>query len=126
MVSFEWLNTYEKLLFLKNVDLLETNFQVKIADFGLSTVLDESKSVLSLVGTPLYQTPQVLAQIYYNDSVDIWALGTILYELVFGVTPFHCSSEEELMSKIKDGRFTISSECEPICIETCLFLLDCL
>ena len=30
------------------------------------------------------------------------------------------------MSKIKDGRFTISSDGEPICIETCLFLLDCL
>ena len=41
----------------EGVDLLETNFEVKIADFGLSTVLDTKASVLSLVGTPLYQTP---------------------------------------------------------------------
>ena len=78
------------------------------------------------MGTPLYQTPQVLAQVYYNETVDTWALGTILYELVFGVTPFNCLSEEELISKLKHGRFTVSSESEPIYIETCLFLLDCL
>ena len=54
---FERLSSSEKLLFLKNVDLKETNFQVKIADFGLSTVLDPQSSVLSIVGTPLYQAP---------------------------------------------------------------------
>ena len=46
--------------------------------------------VLSLVGTPLYQTPQVLAQISYDDSLDTWALGAILFELICAITPFHC------------------------------------
>ena len=55
--NFNELSPSEKLQFLKGVDLLETNFEVKIADFGLSTVLDTKASVLSLVGTPLYQTP---------------------------------------------------------------------
>ena len=40
--NLEKLSTAEKLMFLKNVNLLETNFYVKIADFGLSTILDSS------------------------------------------------------------------------------------
>ena len=113
-------------MFLKNVDLKHTNFSVKIADFGLSTVLDPRSSVLSIVGTPLYQAPQVLAQVYYDDSIDTWALGTILYELLHGVTPFHCPDEEQLMNKMKDGRYRVRSNGEPVSIEACLFLLECL
>ena len=40
--NLEKLSTEEKLLFLKDVNLLEANFYVKIADFGLSTILDAS------------------------------------------------------------------------------------
>lgn len=40
--NLDKLSTAEKLLFLKNVNLLEANFYVKIADFGLSTKLDAS------------------------------------------------------------------------------------
>ena len=124
--NFERLSSSEKLMFLKNVDLKRTNFSVKIADFGLSTVLDPRSSVLSIVGTPLYQAPQVLAQVYYDDSIDTWALGTILYELLHGVTPFHCPDEEQLMNKMKEGRYKVRSNGEPISIEACLFLLECL
>ena len=46
---------------MKRVDLLETSFEVKIADFGLSRIMDGNESILSIVGTPLYQSPQMLA-----------------------------------------------------------------
>ena len=68
----------------------------------------------------------MLAQVCYDDSLDIWALGTILFELLNGNTPFYCFSEEELIRKIKDGRYKVTSRGEPISIETCLFLLECL
>ena len=51
---FDQLSSPEKLLFLKRVDLLETHFEVKVADFGLSRILDGNESSLSIVGTPLY------------------------------------------------------------------------
>ena len=102
------------------------DFEIKISDFGLSTILDGTQSQQSIVGTPLYQSPQVLKRRCYNDAVDTWALGVILYELLMGVTPFHCFDMKELVRKINDGRYKLSVEAGKVKIETCLFLLDCL
>lgn len=68
----------------------------------------------------------MLDQVFYDESIDIWALGVILFELLHGVTPFHSPNEEELIQKMKGGHFKMTSKGEPIYIETCLFLLDCL
>ena len=63
----------------------------------------------------------------YNDTVDTWALGVILFELLVGVTPFHCYDMKELVRKINDGRYKMALENgESVKIETCLFLLDSL
>ena len=42
------------------------------------------------------------------------------------MTPFHCFSMQELVRKINDGRYKVSANEEPVYIETCLFLLECL
>ena len=48
----------DKFEYLKNVDLTTTEFQVKIADFGLSTKLEKTESRLTIkCGTPLYMSP---------------------------------------------------------------------
>lgn len=62
----------------------------------------------------------------YNDTVDTWAIGVILYELLVGVTPFHCFDMKELVRKINDGRYKLTVQGERIKTETCLFLSDCL
>lgn len=46
--------------------------------------------------------------------------------MLVGTTPFHCFDMQDLVRRINDGRFKVSSATEPIKIETCLFLLDCL
>ena len=80
-----------------------------------------------MVGTPLYQSPQILMRQWYNETVDTWALGVILYELLVGLTPFHCYDMKELVRRINDGRYKLTvEEGEHIKTETCLFLLDCL
>lgn len=56
-IQLEQLNKNQKHLFLKQVDLQTIDFEIKISDFGLSTVLDGTQSQLSIVGTPLYQSP---------------------------------------------------------------------
>ena len=50
----------------------------------------------------------------------------MLYELLVGVTPFHCFNMKDLIRQINDGRYKLSIESEPISIETCIFLLECL
>ena len=115
-----------KRQFLKSVNLNQIPFEVKISDFGLSTVFEGTQSQLSIVGTPLYQSPQMLMRQWYNDTVDTWALGCILYELMNGETPFRGTTVEELQKTIKVGWYKVLAYHEPVCIESCLFLLECL
>lgn len=125
--QLESLSHNQKRQFLRKIDLANIEFQVKISDFGLSTIFDGTESQQSIVGTPLYQSPQVLKRRCYDGTVDTWALGVILYELLVGLTPFHCYDMKELVRRINDGRYKFSvEEEEHIKIETCLFLLDCL
>ena len=74
----------QKKLFLANMDLTKIKFEAKISDFGLSTILESSTSQLSICGTPLYSSPQLLKKRGYSYKVDIWALGIMCYELLMG------------------------------------------
>lgn len=40
-----------------------------------------------------------------NPSMDIWALGVILYRMVFGIYPFEGESRKDIFDKIKKGEF---------------------
>ena len=79
-----------------------------------------------MVGTPLYQSPQILMRQWYNETVDTWALGCILFELVNGQTPFYGNTVDELLVRIKDGWYNVVGRGEPVYIETCMFLLESL
>ena len=55
--EMENMNKMQKKQFLYSVDLTRVEFQVKISDFGLSTILDGTNTNLSICGTPLYSSP---------------------------------------------------------------------
>lgn len=50
----------------------------------------------SLVGTPLYMAPEILSGKKYNEEVDWWAIGVILYVLLVGYPPFESDNETDL------------------------------
>ena len=51
----------------------------------------------------------------------------MLYEMLVGVTPFHSFEMKDLIAKINDGRYKLSiTPEEPVHIQTCLFLIQCL
>jgi serine/threonine protein kinase len=56
-MDLEGLTRPQKKSFLASVDLTRVKFQVKISDFGLSTILDGTNTQLSICGTPLYSSP---------------------------------------------------------------------
>ena len=115
----------EKRQFLSKIDLNTTNFSAMISDFGLSTILDSATQQLSICGTPLYSSPQLLKKRGYTSKVDTWAMGVMLYELLMGVTPFHAYEMKELIAKINDGKYLLKLN-QPISIECALFLSQCL
>ncbi|XP_061616289.1 serine/threonine-protein kinase DCLK3 isoform X1 [Phyllopteryx taeniolatus] len=78
--------------------------RLKLADFGLATVVSEP--VFTICGTPTYVAPEILSETGYGLEVDMWALGVILYILLCGFAPFRSRhrDQEELFEIIKQGQ----------------------
>jgi serine/threonine protein kinase len=55
----------------------------------------------SLRGSPLYMAPEILLAKTYDAKVDLWSVGVILYECLFGRAPYSSPSLDELLTKIK-------------------------
>ncbi|OMJ92792.1 hypothetical protein SteCoe_4429 [Stentor coeruleus] len=68
---------------------------IKIGDFGFSKFLGQSLTSTQL-GTPLYMAPEIFNTNHYNYKIDIWSLGVVAYEIIFGKPPFQCFKLEEL------------------------------
>lgn len=53
-------------------------------------------------GTPLYVCPQILKGHEYDEKIDIWSIGIMMYEMLVGENPFRITKEEELVKIVKD------------------------
>ncbi|KAK4132014.1 Pkinase-domain-containing protein [Trichocladium antarcticum] len=82
--------------------------QIKIADFGLSKVVWES-STMTPCGTVGYTAPEIVKDERYSKSVDMWAMGCVLYTLLCGFPPFYDESIEVLTEKVAKGQYTFLS-----------------
>ncbi|KAJ3366721.1 hypothetical protein GGF32_003365 [Allomyces javanicus] len=79
--------------------------QVKLADFGLSKVVwqDGTKTPCGTVG---YTAPEIVTSQSYTTSVDIWALGCVLYTMLCGFPPFYDEDTQVLTHKVARGEWT--------------------
>ena len=66
-----------------------TQALVKIVDFGLSKVLGIFEKSNEAYGTLAYAAPEVIHKNSYNNTIDIWSLGVILFFLISGNLPFN-------------------------------------
>lgn len=73
---------------------------VKLCDFGWATHSIHKKRK-TICGTYDYMAPQLIFDELYDYTVDIWALGILLYELLHGVTPFPQDSIEYARKTMK-------------------------
>ena len=65
---------------LKPANILMKNNQCKISDFGFAKNLQNDNSIMkSIVGTPLYMSPQLLKKLKYTNKSDLWSIGLIYY-----------------------------------------------
>ncbi|XP_077083666.1 protein kinase D4 isoform X1 [Siphateles boraxobius] len=77
--------------------------QVKLCDFGFARIIGEKSFRRSVVGTPAYLAPEVIRSHGYNRSLDMWAVGVILYVSLSGTFPFN--EDEDINQQITNASF---------------------
>ena len=60
---------------------------LKIADFGTSRFISNNTLATSKVGTPIYMAPELYTQEEYDHKADVWSVGLITYQGLFGRLP---------------------------------------
>ena len=88
---------------LENIMIDDKGF-VKIIDYGLAKMLKNDELAMSYCGTPEYLAPEMISHAGHDKTVDWWAVGILIYEMLIGVTPFFNRNRQVLMSKIKHSK----------------------
>lgn len=69
--------------------LLTEKGKAKLADFGWSNSIEtETMSRKTYCGTADYLAPEIIQGLDHDDSVDLWCIGVLIFELLFGFAPF--------------------------------------
>ncbi|OUM66800.1 hypothetical protein PIROE2DRAFT_30095, partial [Piromyces sp. E2] len=94
--------------------LLDENYNVKIADFGLSNIMTDGDFLKTSCGSPNYAAPEVInGKLYAGPEVDVWSCGVMLYVMLCGRLPFDDEYIPLLFKKISGGIFTLPSHLSP-------------
>ncbi|CAP34085.3 Protein CBR-SGK-1 [Caenorhabditis briggsae] len=96
--------------------LLDDKGYLVLTDFGLCKEdMQGSKTTSTFCGTPEYLAPEIILKKPYDKTVDWWCLGSVLYEMIFGLPPFYSKDHNEMYDKIINQplrlKHTISVPC---------------
>jgi serine/threonine protein kinase len=94
--------------------LVAADGRLKLTDFGLSYMgvvdrglqTDPSDALVeanSIVGTPDYLAPEIVLSQRHTYTADYWSLGTVLYEFLYGIPPFHADTPDDIFRRIVTG-----------------------
>ncbi|KAK6911333.1 Protein kinase domain [Dillenia turbinata] len=76
---------------------------LKLADFGSAEWVNGDEKMEGIVGTPYYVAPEVILGREYNEKVDVWSAGVILYIMLSGIPPFYGESPADIFEAVIRG-----------------------
>ncbi|XP_025417637.1 serine/threonine-protein kinase ULK3-like isoform X3 [Sipha flava] len=74
---------------------------LKVGDFGLAKFMSEKTQMENIRGSPLYMAPEMLLHSRYDVKADLWSVGVIAYECIYGRAPYASDSIKDLCEKVK-------------------------
>ena len=99
----------------ENLNLMKA--QVKIIDFGFACKVSPKGLQYSVLGSPINMDPLILKKLHssnnktrqlgYNESADIWSIGTVCYEMLIGKSAFDADDMDDLVKKVEDGSYNV-------------------
>lgn len=89
--------------------LLGSMGELKLCDFGWAVYAPQSRRN-TMCGTLDYLPPEMVTERPHDHSVDLWAFGILIYELLVGKPPFEHHDERKTLLKIKTKDYTFPVE----------------
>ena len=97
-------NIAHRDLKLENVLLGEDGY-VKLIDFGVAKRMEEGHLAMTRTGTPQYMAPEIYEGSGHGLAVDWWAVGILIFEMMFGNVPFYSKhGKAKMVEKILDAK----------------------
>ena len=75
-----------------------------VADFGLAKFIKDGELANSFCGTAEYLAPEMLIGNGHDHTVDWWALGILIYEMIVGIPPFFHRNKNNMYKFIKESK----------------------
>ena len=87
---------------LENI-LLDENGYIKLCDFGASIKLHGTEKNFNFAGSPEYVSPEIINYQGHSFMSDWWSFGILIYEMLYGFTPFYNIDKERMFDLILKG-----------------------
>lgn len=84
--------------------MLDQRGHIVLTDFGLCSMEEKCHSIL---GTPEFTAPEVLAGEVYSYQADWWSFGVMMYDMLTGKTPFRGKNTKEIQTKIMSKKNSV-------------------
>lgn len=90
--------------------------QMKLSDFGIAHLAGVSQMTVTgqILGSPAYMSPDHIEMEELDARADVFSVGTVLYEMAVGRTPFEGRNSHAIIKKIVEGRYRDPLSANPV------------
>lgn len=108
----------------ENILVFDQGETIKLADFGMSHIINDDNPAKIIIGTLYYISPEIVLQQGHDHKSDLWASGILFYEFLTGMIPHgHLIVSSEIMNSIVDNEIELTVSVESQFNMKCLSLI---